>query len=102
VHDVVVGNCQFFDGMKVSPRSYPGDGVMDVQVFRGPLSEAYAMLWQLARGDHVPGPTVVEVRAKGSLSVETEVPLLVEVDGQALGTTPARFELFPQVIQVKL
>jgi len=102
VHDIVVGNCQFFDGMKLSPRSYPGDGVMDVQVFRGPLSEAYSLLWQVARGEHLPRPTVVEVRAKGRVSVEAEEPLIVEVDGELLGTTPARFEAFPQAIQIKL
>jgi len=102
VHDIVLGNCQFVDGMKLSPRSYPGDGVLDVQVFRGPLSEAYSLIWRIARGEHLPSPRVVELRAKRHVSVEAERPLVVEVDGRMLGTTPAGFEVFPQAIQVKL
>ena len=36
---VVVGNGQYYGGgMKISPRSYPGDGVLDVLVFKGPKS----------------------------------------------------------------
>ena len=43
--NVIVGNAQFTSGgMRLSPRSYPGDGVLDVLVFKGPRSDAYTLL----------------------------------------------------------
>ena len=42
---LVIGNGQFADGgLRLSPRSFPGDGVMDTLVFTGPKSDAYRML----------------------------------------------------------
>lgn len=102
-HAVILGNCQFADGgMKLSPRSYPGDGVLDVQVFAGPVSDAFRMLWPMARGEHLPNSNVVESRAKERVEVEADRPLRVQADGRLLGTTPAAFEVLPQPILVKL
>ena len=43
--NVIVGNAQFASGgMRLSPRSFPGDGVADVLVFTGPRSDAYTLL----------------------------------------------------------
>ena len=102
-HTLLLGNCQFADdGMKLSPRSYPGDGVLDVQVFKGPASDAYRMLWEIARGEHLPNPRVAELKAKQEVVVDSERPLLVQVDGRVIGTTPATFALLPQTVLVKL
>ena len=45
--------------MRLSPRSFPGDGVLDALVFTGPKSDAYRLLPRIFRhGDHVPDPDI--------------------------------------------
>ncbi|HEX7463541.1 MAG TPA: diacylglycerol kinase family protein, partial [Actinomycetota bacterium] len=52
---VIVANCQYYGGgMKISPRSYPGDGVLDVLVFKGPKSDSFTLLPRVYRGEHIP------------------------------------------------
>jgi diacylglycerol kinase (ATP) len=102
--NVVVGNGQFSaGGLRLSPRSFPGDGVLEGLVFTGPRSDAYRMLPRVFRhGDHVPDPHITELRAKIRLAVEGERPLPVAADGAHLGTTPATFQLVPHQIELKL
>jgi diacylglycerol kinase (ATP) len=100
---VVVGNAQYNGGgMKVSPRSYPGDGVLDVLVFKGPKSDSFTMIPKVFRGEHVPNDHVEEFRVKRELVIDAERPLPIEADGEVLGTTPATFEVIPHPIRLKL
>ena len=101
-HNVVVANCQYHGGgMRVSPRSYPGDGFLDVLVMKGPKSDAFTMLPRLYRGEHLPHRNIVELKAK-TVGVESERPYPVEVDGHPVGTTPVSFDLIPHPIAVKI
>lgn len=100
---VIVGNAQYNGGgMKVSPRSYPGDGVLDVLVFKGPRSDSFTLIPKVYRGEHVPHDHVEEFRVKRELVVEADRPLPIEADGEVLGTTPATFEVIAQPIRLKL
>ena len=100
--NVIVANCQFFgNGMRISPRSYPGDGLLDVQINHGPKSEAFTLLPKIYRGEHVPHPHIKELRG-AVVEVEGDRPLALEADGESLGTTPARFEILPQVLTLKI
>jgi len=100
---VVVGNAQYYGGgMKISPRSYPGDGVLDVLVFKGPKTDSFTLLPKIYRGEHVPHDHIEEFRAKESLTIEADRPLPIEADGEVLGTTPATFEVLPHAILMKL
>jgi diacylglycerol kinase (ATP) len=100
---VVVGNAQYYGGgMKISPRSYPGDGVLDALVFKGPKSDAFTMLPKIYRGEHLPHDHVEEFRVRSELVVEADRPLPIESDGEVLGTTPVTFEVLAQPIQMKL
>jgi diacylglycerol kinase (ATP) len=101
---VIVGNGQFADGgMRLSPRSFPGDGVLDALVFTGPKSDAYRLLPRMFRhGDHVPDPGIKELRARLTLRVDGPKPLPVVADGSALGTTPVTFQVVPGQILLKL
>jgi YegS/Rv2252/BmrU family lipid kinase len=100
---IVIGNAQYNGGgMKVSPRSYPGDGVLDVLVFKGPKSDAFTMIPKVYRGEHVPHDHIEEFRVKDELVIEADRPLPVEADGEVLGTTPATFRVLPQPIRMKL
>jgi YegS/Rv2252/BmrU family lipid kinase len=100
--NVLVANCQFSrGGMKVSPRSYPGDGLFDVQISTGPRSEAFTMIPKMYRGEHVPNPNIKELRGR-EITVEADRPLPVHADGEFLGTTPAAFTVLPQAITLKI
>jgi YegS/Rv2252/BmrU family lipid kinase len=102
--NVVVANAQFASGgMRLSPRSFPGDGVLDALVFRGPRSDAYTMLPRIYRhGDHVPDPHIHEMHARIRVAVEAERPLPVVADGESLGTTPVTFQILPGKVRLKL
>lgn len=100
---VVIGNGQFASGIRLSPRSFPGDGVLDALVFTGQKSDAYTMIPRIMRhGGHVPDDAIKELRAKVRFSVESEWPLAVVADGEPLGTTPATFQVVAQQILLKL
>ncbi|MDH5224269.1 MAG: diacylglycerol kinase family protein [Actinomycetota bacterium] len=100
---VVIGNGQFTSGVRLSPRSYPGDGVLDALVFTGQKSDAYTMMPRIMRhGGHVPDDSIKELRAKIRFSVEADRPLAVIADGEPFGSTPATFQVVPQQILLKL
>lgn len=100
---VIVGNCQYYGGgMKISPRSYPGDGVLDVLLFTGPKSDAFTLLPKVYRGEHIPHGHIKEFRVRTALSIDADRPLPLEADGEVLGFTPATFEVVPQAIRMKL
>jgi YegS/Rv2252/BmrU family lipid kinase len=102
--NVVVANAQFSGGgMRLSPRSFPGDGVLDTLVFHGPRSDAYTMLPRIYRhGDHVPDPHIHEMHARVRVAVEAERPLPIVADGEPVGTTPATFQILPGKVLLKL
>jgi YegS/Rv2252/BmrU family lipid kinase len=100
---VIVGNCQYYGGgMKVSPRSFPGDGVLDVLIYKGPKTDSFTLLPKVYRGEHIPHPHIEELRVKRSLLIDADRPLPIEADGEVLGSTPATFEVLPQAILMKL
>jgi diacylglycerol kinase family enzyme len=102
--NVVVANAQFTGGgLRLSPRSFPGDGVLDALVFTGPRSGAYTQLPRLFRhGNHVPDPHIQELKAKIRFEVRSQRPMPVLVDGVTLGTTPVTFQIVPRPILFKL
>ena len=100
---VLVANAQYNGGgMKTSPRSYPGDGVLDVLVFKGPKSDAFTMIPKVYRGEHVPHDHIEELRVRRELVIEADRPLPIEADGEVLGSTPATIEVLAQPIRMKL
>ena len=100
--NVVVANCRFYGGgMQISPKSEPDDGKLDVLVMTGPKSDAYTTLPRVYRGTHLPHRNIAELRAS-RVTVETDVPYLIEADGEVLGTTPATFEVIPRVLRLKV
>ena len=99
--NVVVGNCQFSGGLRVSPRSFPGDGVLDVLIHHGPMSEAFTLLPKVYQGEQVPHPHIKEYRGQ-TVQIASERPIPLEADGEILGTTPATFEILPEVLTLKI
>lgn len=98
---VAVANGRFFGGgMKVAPEAFMDDGVFDVTVLGGMSRvEMLSLARTIYRGLHVNEPKVVTRRGRVvTARSDEEVPL--DVDGEALGFLPARFEVVPQAIQV--
>ncbi|MEP7060738.1 MAG: diacylglycerol kinase family protein [Actinomycetota bacterium] len=102
--NIVVANAQYTGGgVRVSPRSFPGDGVLDALVFKGPRSDAYTMLPRIYQhGGHIPDPNIQEFRAKIRVAVDAPKRWPVVVDQILVGTTPVTFQVVPQRILMKL
>jgi len=101
-HDVVVANGQSEGGgIRISPRSWPGDGLLDVLVMTGPTSDSFTLLPKMYRGEHLPNPAIAEWKVR-TLEVVPERPWPVQADGEPLGWTPATFEVIRQPIRIKI
>jgi YegS/Rv2252/BmrU family lipid kinase len=102
VSNVLVANLQFAgDGMLVSPRSWPEDGYLDLQVWTGPKSDSFTLLPKMFIGEHLPHPHILEYRST-RVDVESDRTLRVEVDGEPIGATPATFEVLPRALRFKV
>lgn len=98
----VVANCQFFGGgLRVAPRAIPSDAMLDVLIGEGSKFAAIKALQKMPSGTHVPSDIISEFLAD-SVTLEGPEPLLIEADGEVLGTTPATFELVPAAIRLKI
>jgi diacylglycerol kinase family enzyme len=56
---------------------------------------------KIFRGTHLPHPRAELLRGK-HVSVDAPEPLPIELDGEQPGTTPARFEIVPQALRVRV
>jgi diacylglycerol kinase (ATP) len=100
--NVVVANGRFYGGgMQISPKSDPGDGLLDVLVMTGPKSDAFATLPKVYRGTHLPHRNIAELRA-GEIRLDADRPFPVEAGGEIVGTTPVSFGIIPGVIRLKV
>ena len=101
--DVVVANGRFFGGgMKMCPDALPADGLLDV-VTIGDVTKRDLVLTmpKIYRGTHLPHPKAEALRGR-VVTVETAEPMPVELDGEQPGTTPARFEVLPGALRLRV
>lgn len=100
-----VANSRYFGGgMMIAPEARLTDGLLDV-VNIGDMTTARILLNALSlyRGTHL---SLDEVKARRAEVIEVgpagtgEVPL--EIDGETLGKLPARFEVVPKRIRVRV
>jgi diacylglycerol kinase family enzyme len=103
MHDVVVANGGYHGGaMKLAPDARPDDGVFDVLLI-GDVSKLDFVTTapKLYLGRHL-GHRKVELLRGPQAKVDAAEPLPVEVDGEELGTTPARFEAVPGALRLRV
>ena len=103
MHDVVVANCRYFAaGMKICPGAEPDDGRFDVLLI-GDVTRADLVrtLPKIYRGTHLPHPKAELLRG-AVVSVDADVPLPVELDGEQPGTTPVRFDVVPGALRLRV
>ncbi len=103
MHDVIVANGQWHGGgMRLAPEASFDDGLFDV-VLIGDISKLDFVTTspKLYKGGHVHHPRV-EVLRSATVAVDAAEPLPVEVEGEPVGTTPARFEIVPRALRVRV
>jgi diacylglycerol kinase (ATP) len=103
MHDVFVANGPYVGGgMKICPGAEPDDGTFDVLLI-GDLTKRDLVLTmpKIFRGTHLPHPKAELLRG-ALVTVDAPEPLPVELDGEQPGTTPARFEIVPQALRVRV
>ena len=102
MNNLVVANCQFFGGgMRIAPKAAPTDGLLDVQIEHARKKDAIAMMPKVFKGQHLPHPDILEAK-RVRCTIASDRPLPIEADGEVLGTTPASFEVLPEVIRIKV
>jgi diacylglycerol kinase (ATP) len=103
MHDVIVANGPYIGGgMKICPEAEPDDGIFDVLLI-GDISKRDLVMTmpKIFRGTHLPHPKAELLRG-ARVSVEAPEPLPIQLDGEQPGTTPARFEVVPQALRVRV
>lgn len=103
MHDVVVAIGRYLaGGMMICPEADPGDGLFDVLLI-GDLTKRDLLLTlpKTYRGTHLPHPKAELLRG-AVVTVEAGEPLPIQLDGEQPGTTPARFEIVPRALRVRV
>jgi len=101
--DVVVANGRFFGGgLEICPEAEPDDGLFDVltigDVTKRDLVQTMPRMY---RGTHLPHPKAELLRGS-SVTVTSETPLPIELDGEQPGTTPVTFEVTAGALRLRV
>jgi YegS/Rv2252/BmrU family lipid kinase len=103
MYDAIVANCRYLGGgMAMCPDAQPDDGLLDVLLIGDITRRDLALtLPRVYRGTHLPHPKAEALRGR-SVTVQAATPLPVELDGEQPGTTPARFEILPAALRLRV
>ena len=98
---LVVSNSKYTGGkMKIAPPADTADGLADIVLFNGVnRREILAIFSGVFSGKHTAHPKVELVRG-ASISVESDPPLRLMVDGELIGWTPLRLKVLPSEIDI--
>jgi diacylglycerol kinase (ATP) len=103
MHDVILANGQWHGGaMWLAPDAQPDDGLFDV-VLIGDVNRIDFLTTapKLYKGKHVGHPKVEVVRS-ATVGVDAQEHLPIEVEGEQVGTTPARFEIVGGALRIRV
>lgn len=81
----VAMNAQWLGDRDLGPRSHPGDGLVDVTSGDLPLGDRWTARTRVRTGTHLPHPAL-RVQRAGDVEVRFPRPLVVRLDGDAVGT----------------
>lgn len=98
---VMANNCYFGGGMLIAPDARPDDGLFDVLWLAGTSRSRLLvdLLPKVYRGAHLGHPLVRQRRTAG-LSLESRLPVPLEIDGEQIGPAPATFRLLPRALRI--
>jgi YegS/Rv2252/BmrU family lipid kinase len=103
MHDVIVANGRYHGGgMQLAPDARQDDGLFDV-VLIGDVTKLDFLTTapKLYSGRYLAHPKVEPLRSS-RVSIDAAQPLPLEVDGEPIGTTPARFEVVPSALRLRV
>ena len=103
MHDVIVANGRYHGGgMQLAPEAQQDDGAFDV-VTIGDVSKLDFVTTapKLYSGRYLSHPKVELLRSP-TVSIDSTEPLPLEVDGEPIGTTPARFKVVPAALRLRV
>jgi diacylglycerol kinase family enzyme len=101
IRTIAIANGAYLGGsMLIAPGARTDDGLLEVVIIAdiGRL-KGIASLPLLYRGTHGKLPEVEFRKARG-VEIESDDPTGIEADGELAGSTPARFEILPNALQV--
>ncbi len=99
---ICAGNTSHAGGrmMHLSPGAVPHDGELNFSLIRATSRVEVALQFiRLLRGTHVRHPRANYFTGH-EIEVRTEIPADVQLDGDCVGTTPARFRVLPGALQL--
>jgi diacylglycerol kinase (ATP) len=101
--DAMVCNGRYLGGgMMMCPDAEPDDGAFDVLLIGDVTKRDLAfVLPKTYKGKHLPHPRLELLRGS-VVTVESEEPLPIELDGEQPGTTPVRFEIVPRALKLRV
>ena len=101
--DAMICNGRYLGGgMMMCPDAEPDDGAFDVLLIGDVTKRDLAfVLPKTYKGNHLPHPRLEQLRGS-VVTVESEEPLPIELDGEQPGTTPARFEIVPRALRLRV
>jgi YegS/Rv2252/BmrU family lipid kinase len=89
-------------GMWVTPEAVPDDGRLDVLIIGDVTKADFVRTFpKIYRGKHLSHPKI-EVLRGSSVDVDAETRLPIVLDGEQPGTTPARFEIVPGALRLRV
>jgi diacylglycerol kinase (ATP) len=101
--NLIVANGRYQGGgMLIAPEAEPDDGLFDVLVIGDITKRDFVLnVGKIYRGTHLSHPKI-ELLRSAVVSVDAEVPVPIELDGEQPGTTPARFEVLPKALRLRV
>jgi YegS/Rv2252/BmrU family lipid kinase len=101
--DVIVANAKFLGGgMKMCPDAEPDDGLFDVLTIGDVTKrDLVVTMPKIYRGSHLPHPKAELLRGR-LVSIDAQQAVPIQLDGEQPGTTPARFEIVPHRLRLRV
>jgi YegS/Rv2252/BmrU family lipid kinase len=103
MYSVVIANGRFFGGgMPIAPSADPSDGLFDLIVIGelNPLLGGLAIpLLYSKQLHHLPNVRTDRVKR---ISLSSDEPVDLDIDGESIGSLPATFEIIPKALEIKV
>jgi diacylglycerol kinase family enzyme len=98
---VVGANGQYFaDGMRIAPHAMLDDGLLNlVTIGDVSISELLRIVPTVYSGSHIGHPKIRERKTTG-FTIESSRRLLLEADGDVIGSSPASFSVMPSSLTI--
>lgn len=101
----VISNGRIFGkGMKIAPDASLNDGLFDLVLVKGMNKfEFFRNVYKLYTGTHLSHPKISHMRGSqiDVIPADSKETVLIEVDGEQVGSLPATFEIIPASLLVK-